>query len=113
MKKGYKYRLNVKQSDIKMLKDYMFSATQSYNIIHSLKENERKTNKKLKEEGKNPSYIKDSYIDNEITRILKQREIPLKNNINQQERRRYNEETSKRIKRIKKGDILGKSMNNF
>ena len=83
----------------KLLKDLMFTANQAYNIIHSIKTIEYENNQKLKLNNKKHEYIKDSIIDAQVTQIIKSRKLLLKNNIIQQERRKYNEETQKIIKK--------------
>jgi len=108
MKKGYKYKLLVNNEQSRLLKDLMFTANQAYNIIYSIKTTEYENNQKLKLNNKKPEYIKNSIIDTQVTQIIKSRKLLLKNNIIQQERRKYNKETQKIIKKIKNGNMIGK-----
>lgn len=87
----YNYRLYPNNSQIQLLNNHFFSNNQTWNILLSLHEKQYNQNIKLKDEGKEPSYLSLTDRDSEVKRILSGRNLIFNTKVIQQERRVFDQ----------------------
>ena len=87
----YNYRLYPNKSQIQLLNNHFFSNNQTWNILLSLHEKQYNQNIKLKDEGKEPSYLSLTDRDSEVKRILSGRNLIFNTKVVQQERRIFDQ----------------------
>lgn len=98
----YNYRLYPNNSQIQLLNNHFFSNNQTWNILLSLHEKQYNQNIKLKDEGKEPSYLSLTDRDSEVKRILSGRNLIFNTKVIQQERRIF-DQSMNNLRKTKSG----------
>jgi len=104
MLKGYKYLLKPTKEQELLLKNHMFSVSQAYNIILSIKKEEYELNKIRKLNNEKVQYFSSKYIDDKVKDIITQRKLVKNTKTLQQERTRFTQNSKSQIKKIKNGN---------
>lgn len=105
--KGFKYKLLPTKEQKNLLLNHCFSVSQTYNIILSIHKEQYENNFKRKQEGLKPEYFSNKYIDDKVKDIIKNRKLVYNTKLLQQERVKFNNNISSKIKKIKNGNDTG------